>query len=134
MKPIMSAPKQTGCLFCPNPTVGLGFVSVEHPIPESMGGELIIRDVCKPCNDYFGREVDCLADVPIVLLLRREAGLTTGKDLSGAYYNERRGTLARARQDQEGRIYPHSPFYQSGDIVEVTAPTQEEAETMAAQV
>ena len=33
--------------------------SVEHVFPDAIGGTLIINNVCKCCNDYLGREVDC---------------------------------------------------------------------------
>jgi hypothetical protein len=126
--------RQDHCLFCPNPTVGDRFFSIEHLIPESIGGRLTTTHVCKPCNDYFGSNIDCVADSPLLILLRREAGLITGKDLPTVYYNARRGRDERGWQDQEGRIRPHSPFYQSGNTVEVTAATREEAEKLAIQV
>lgn len=32
----------------------------EHVFPESIGGNLIINEVCKNCNDFLGTKVDCL--------------------------------------------------------------------------
>ncbi|MGH7513630.1 MAG: HNH endonuclease [Gemmatimonadales bacterium] len=123
----------TTCLFCPNPTVGEDFFSVEHIIPESMGGTLKSRDVCKPCNEYFGRRVDCLTDDPRVVILRREAGLNVEKRLPITYYHPRRQRMERGWQDRDGRIYPDAPFYRFGDLVDITGPTPREVEKQLAQ-
>jgi hypothetical protein len=33
-------------------------LSKEHVFPEAIGGTMIIREVCKPCNDYLGHSID----------------------------------------------------------------------------
>jgi hypothetical protein len=130
---IRSSASSPTCLFCSNPTVGLEFASLEHLIPASMGGPLTTRDVCKLCNEYFGREVDCLTDDPRVVLLRREAGLDVGKRLPITYYHPRRQRMERGWQDQDGLIYPDVPFYRFGDLVDITGPTPKAAQTQLAQ-
>jgi len=42
------------CIFCQKEKPQ----SVEHIIPESVGGSIIINNVCRKCNSIFGSEVD----------------------------------------------------------------------------
>lgn len=42
------------CIFCLNDRPG----SDEHIFPDSIGGSLIINNVCKVCNEQIGRNVD----------------------------------------------------------------------------
>lgn len=42
------------CIFCLNERPG----SEEHIFPDSIGGSLIINNVCKVCNEQIGRNVD----------------------------------------------------------------------------
>jgi hypothetical protein len=112
----------------------MDYFSVEHIIPESMGGKLKTRAVCKPCNSYLGTNVDRVADDPWLVVLRTEAGLLSGRELPTVYYNPRRGRDERGWQGEQGRVRPHSFFYQLGDTIEVTASTREEAERLAAEV
>jgi hypothetical protein len=44
--------------MCRAPLAGDHPPSVEHVIPDALGGRLTIACVCKPCNSRLGREVD----------------------------------------------------------------------------
>jgi hypothetical protein len=57
--------------------------SVEHVIPEAIGGVLTIDNVCKECNSHLGTEVDIhlinhlLFDIPVLYTkLRTSMGLS----------------------------------------------------------
>lgn len=43
------------CIFCPKENIK---GSKEHVFPDSLGGLLVINDVCKECNDKLGKKVD----------------------------------------------------------------------------
>ena len=46
-------------------------MSVEHIIPDAIGGNITIETVCKDCNSRLGSKVDCaLTDDPFILYLR----------------------------------------------------------------
>lgn len=42
------------CIFCLKDKQE----SDEHVFPDGLGGQLIIKEVCKGCNDYLGKEID----------------------------------------------------------------------------
>ena len=42
------------CIFCREETAG----SEEHIIPDALGGTIVIRQVCKPCNSKLGHDID----------------------------------------------------------------------------
>lgn len=55
-------------------------MSLEHVFPEAVGGTLVIRDVCKTCNDRLGHEVDPgLVNNSLISLRRMQLGLTGKK-------------------------------------------------------
>lgn len=33
-------------------------LTIEHIFPDAIGGNVTIKSICKPCNDYLGRKVD----------------------------------------------------------------------------
>jgi hypothetical protein len=45
------------CIFCLQEKTEAQF-SDEHVFPEAIGGTMLIRTVCKPCNDYLGHSID----------------------------------------------------------------------------
>jgi HNH endonuclease len=45
------------CIFCLKEKED-GEMSDEHVFPDAIGGSLVIRSVCKPCNDYLGHSID----------------------------------------------------------------------------
>jgi len=48
----------------------------EHIFPTAIGGTILIRDVCKPCNDHLGSNVDvCLTDHPLIVDRRKRFSL-----------------------------------------------------------
>jgi HNH endonuclease len=50
--------------------------TLEHIFPESVGGTLTTRQVCKPCNDRLGHSVDCtVTDHALVQLARMALGI-----------------------------------------------------------
>ncbi|WP_214721705.1 HNH endonuclease [Exiguobacterium sp. s192] len=60
------------CIFCLEEKVS----SKEHVFPDSLGGLLIIYDVCKDCNDKLGEKVDYhLVDHGLMQLARFTKGL-----------------------------------------------------------
>lgn len=60
------------CIFCLKEKVS----SKEHVFPDSLGGLLIIYDVCKDCNDKLGEKVDYhLVDHGLMQLARFTKGL-----------------------------------------------------------
>ncbi len=118
------------CLFCSNPTIGEGFASKEHVIPGSMGGTLLTRDVCKPCNGYFGCAVDCVADAPLLIRLRCEAGLAPRRRLLGEYYDEYLGVSLPAWQDSNNTVVPVRPVQRerAGNTVIISGASRSSAE------
>jgi hypothetical protein len=45
------------CIICTNEFEKL---TNEHIFPESMGGSIITKNVCKSCHSKLGQEVDCI--------------------------------------------------------------------------
>ena len=78
------APDRTApfrCVICAD-TVDGASRSDEHVFPEAIGGTLVYRDVCKPCNDALGSSADvALTDHIAILNFRRKFHLVgkTGK-------------------------------------------------------
>ena len=46
---------QQQCIFCLEDKES----SLEHVFPDAIGGSLILSNLCKECNSWLGREVDC---------------------------------------------------------------------------
>lgn len=61
------------CLFCRKTLSGK--IVPEHLIPDSIGGWLTTFDICNPCNHLLGTSVDRFVDDPMIVELRKEAGL-----------------------------------------------------------
>ena len=77
------------CLFCRKPLDGVAASpSLEHLIPDAIGGWLTTRLVCVDCNSRLGREVDRFVNDPALLYLREEVGLPISRDVIGEYYDE----------------------------------------------
>lgn len=85
------------CLECRSP-------SCEHVFAKAIGGRLTTDRVCKPCNDYLGREVDVLmTDHPFVVFDRWRLGLAgnSGKVPDGVLAMLGSGVMA---DDPEQRV------------------------------
>jgi hypothetical protein len=69
------------CILCRNDFDPINRVeSDEHVFPDAIGGRLVIRRLCKICNDYLGSKVDApLIDYFPVAVRREKYGLA-GKD------------------------------------------------------
>ena len=68
------------CIFCLKEREP----SDEHVFPAAIGGALIIKSVCKPCNDFLGAKVDVLLTHHKAILLKRAEfgmGERSGKDI-----------------------------------------------------
>lgn len=91
------------CIFCLNPDPPSGFTD-EHVFPEAVGGTVVIRTVCKKCNDYLGHSVDVtITDHTLVAVKRMQFGLA-GK--TGRVPNPfESGVLAEA-PDQKVQLRP----------------------------
>ncbi|MEL7434869.1 MAG: HNH endonuclease, partial [Chloroflexota bacterium] len=75
------------CIFCKSSDNS--FLRVEHLIPESLGGDIIMPAnlVCDKCNNYFGRKVERQAlNAPIISFMR--ALLGTQNKRSKFHYHE----------------------------------------------
>jgi hypothetical protein len=69
------------CIFCLKSDPPNGFTD-EHVFPDAIGGTVVIRSVCKTCNDYLGHSVDVtITDHTLVAMKRMQLGLAgkTGK-------------------------------------------------------
>lgn len=68
------------CIICKKYKENL---SIEHIIPDAIGGTNTIQCVCKECNDHLGRKVDCLlTEEQFILALRSKFKI---KDKSGKF-------------------------------------------------
>lgn len=81
------------CLVCTQD----GEPTDEHIFPDAIGGSLILKDVCKNCNDYLGRVVDCkLTDHFLVQVQRYMFGV---RNRSGRLPNPLSGDMT----DDDGK-------------------------------
>ena len=65
------------CMFCLSPFGERKVRSVEHVVPQALGGRLTTSDLCKECNSYLGAEVDVtLTDHLFAKARRSELGLS----------------------------------------------------------
>ncbi|MFZ5894770.1 MAG: HNH endonuclease [Myxococcota bacterium] len=63
------------CIFCLQDDPPSGFTD-EHVFPEAVGGTVVIRSVCKTCNDRLGHSVDVtITDHTLVAMKRAQFGL-----------------------------------------------------------
>lgn len=88
------------CFFC----LECRLPSCEHVFAKAIGGRLTTNRVCKPCNDYLGREVDVLVtDHPFILFDRWRLGLAgnSGKVPDGVLAMLGSGVMA---DDPEQRV------------------------------
>src|SRR5687768_16118582 len=92
------------CLFCRTPLDDIAAASsLEHLVPEAIGGWLTTRLVCVACNNRLGLEVDQFVNHPLLVYLRDEVGLTISRDVRGEYYDEDWGmTLPAQFAPREG--------------------------------
>lgn len=67
------------CIICDN-VITPDQMSIEHIIPDALGGMVEIHTVCKTCNSEMGRSVDALlVDDPLFVILRSKFGIKTKK-------------------------------------------------------
>lgn len=96
------------CIICLKSEPKGGF-SEEHIFPESLGGNLTTRQVCKPCNDYLGHSVDApLINHTFIAIARMNLGLA-GK--TGQVPNPLELATLEGQPDQKVRfpIDPRKP-------------------------
>lgn len=94
------------CIICLKSNPEGGF-SEEHIFPESLGGNLTTRQVCKPCNDYLGHSVDApLVNHTLIAIARMRLGLA-GK--TGRVPNPFSNATLREQPDRKVRFQfaPH---------------------------
>jgi len=93
------------CLFCKSEGP---YSSVEHIIPESLGNDDLIleREVCDPCNSYFGQEVEqyVLEKSPLAfwrsfLRIRTKQGKEPSVNMSQP--NEQKGVFPAVHPDHD---------------------------------
>ena len=61
------------CIICGTPFTEH---SVEHIVPDAIGGNVHIKCVCRDCNNKLGDKVDCqLTEDPMILLARQQLGI-----------------------------------------------------------
>ncbi len=109
------------CIFCMRIDPDGGF-TVEHIFPESIGGTMTMRRVCKPCNDRLGERTDApLANHAFIGLVRMRLGLA-GKGgnipnplARGTLHNDPTRKIALTRQENSTyTIYMHPKIVSTG--------------------
>lgn len=75
------------CIYCGKD----GMDSDEHIVPLAMGNKkMVIKCVCKKCNDHLGEKVDApLVNNPLVKMFRINSGLTERKGKSIKFFEGR---------------------------------------------
>jgi hypothetical protein len=122
------------CILCQKAFGAGGRVpSLEHIVPISLGGEKWLRTrlVCRSCNNRMGREVDRLADIPLFLALRDEAGLAPSRAMRVVYLDERTGLLMHGTRASGGLVVPDERRYQQGEKLTVVGHTEARAQAIA---
>jgi hypothetical protein len=66
------------CIFCLDLEPPSGFTD-EHVFPDAVGGTLIVRNVCKSCNDRLGHSVDSAITNHALVQVKRQALGLAGK-------------------------------------------------------
>jgi hypothetical protein len=120
------------CIFCRRSLVGRE--SLEHILPESLGGWLTSRDVCRECNSRLGREVDRLASLPLFIALRDEAGLPIPFGLTLEYDDSDVGELVKIVVQGEDDLRIVRPVYEVDGRTIILAETAERAAEIAATI
>lgn len=90
------------CLFCLSSDPPSGF-SDEHVFPEAVGGSLLIRSVCKDCNDRLGHSVDTKLTEHALVQIKRQALRIPGK--SGVVPNPFRNAVLADDPTQKVRLH-----------------------------
>lgn len=103
------------CLICLGDLLA---ATEEHIFPEAVGGTLVTQEVCKPCNDYLGSDVDApVVGTFLVQIIR----LCLGLEGKGAIPNPfKRGTL-----QTDPKQIVHVRLNTSGELVPVMVPRVE---------
>ncbi|GKV54256.1 hypothetical protein NCCP2222_02030 [Sporosarcina sp. NCCP-2222] len=111
------------CIFC-----GLDKKSsVEHVFPDSLGGQLIIKNVCKECNDFLGEKVDFhLVDHPLMQFIRAKYSLAGKKGhipnpFSKAYLKDDPTRAVKVRLDGRAPyLFPSVKKSSTGDRLTIS--------------
>lgn len=117
------------CILCLN-TFDDTDASNEHVFPEAIGGILMLRDMCVPCNSHLGEKIDApLVNHRYMQWSRRNLKLVTR---AGRVPNPlERGVVPetgqRVRWDPDGTLYfhPMQQERQHGEIVLLVDETDE---------
>src|SRR4051812_7807426 len=99
--------------------------SLEHIVPVSLGGQrwLQTRLVCRPCNSLLGHDVDSLADIPLVVALRKGAGLVPRRGVRYVYIDPDTGGLLHTTLVAGQESLDDERLYQSGRDINIIART-----------
>ena len=111
------------CLFCRGDLQGIA--SVEHVIPHTLGGWITTDQVCKPCNERLGHEVEKVAGYPLLLTLRQEAGLPIGSSEEWDLYDVQADDVVPGRLTPDGKVEPISPVYRGENRILVRGEPEE---------
>lgn len=90
----------------------------EHIFPESVGGTLVTREVCKPCNDYLGSDVDApMVNTFLVQAIR----LCFGLEGKGAVPNP----FKKGKLQADSQQHVHVRLDESGNLMPILVPRVE---------
>lgn len=90
--------------------------SVEHLIPEALGGWIKNRLPCTPCNNKLGTEVDSISGVSPFFQLRAEAGLKPAP-IKVTYLTPGVDTPLEAKLTAAGDLIETRNVYGSGELI-----------------
>lgn len=108
--------------------------TVEHLLPDALGGWLTTELLCTPCNSFFGHDVDKFVDHPLVLALRREVALPVHREPEWEFDDPVLGAKARARRTTDGSVELLSPVHSSEGRVVVRSDSEEKTRQIARKV
>ena len=101
------------CIFCMEEKEDNEF-TIEHIFPDAIGGSLTNKNVCKHCNDYLGRKVDCLLTNHWIVQGNRQLYKIAGKTgvipnpIGKGFLNGEKDSVMQYRFTKEGvpeRVY-----------------------------
>lgn len=119
------------CILC----LGEKLLTDEHVIPEAIGGRLVVKFLCKSCNDRLGHAVDAAAkrDPSIALAIHRfglqHPANNLGLDEGLPYIVESAGGRTRAAV-RKGRLRVRQERLSDGSLIQPTDIARRSVEVM----
>src|SRR5205807_4868512 len=106
--------------------------SVEHVIPDALGGTLTIASVCKPCNSGLGQDVDRIVDDDLLIALRQEARLSMprGRRAQAFYVDPDTGERIPVWLASEGRFEEKSSITSREGHITIRGETLQDVEAV----